>query len=60
MRFFYYDLISGLRRVKRELLHTLTTCEQKQCREILDKYKIGELDTSGIDFSQVIYFLFVL
>ncbi|XP_077293915.1 prominin-1-A-like [Arctopsyche grandis] len=47
------QLNDGLRRVKRELLHTLTTCEQKQCREILDKYKIGELDTSGIDFSQL-------
>ncbi|CAG5032407.1 unnamed protein product [Parnassius apollo] len=45
-------LNSGLRKVKALLLQTLNDCEQPKCRELKEKYKIGQLDTE-IQYSQM-------
>ncbi|KPJ03673.1 Prominin-like protein [Papilio xuthus] len=45
-------LNAGLRKVKALLLQTLNDCEQPKCRELKDKYKIGQLDTE-IQYSQM-------
>ncbi|XP_068631573.1 prominin-like protein isoform X2 [Battus philenor] len=45
-------LNAGLRKVKALLLQTLNDCEQPKCRELKEKYKIGQLDTE-IQYSQM-------
>lgn len=47
------QLSDGLRGVKRELLTQLSRCNTQECKNIQEKYKIGQLDTNGIDYNQV-------
>ncbi|XP_058457209.1 prominin-like protein isoform X3 [Malaya genurostris] len=47
------QLNDGLRGVKRELLASLTKCNTKDCVDIMEKYKIGRLDTNGIDYNSI-------
>uniref|UniRef100_A0A6B2E6D3 Putative conserved secreted protein n=1 Tax=Phlebotomus kandelakii TaxID=1109342 RepID=A0A6B2E6D3_9DIPT len=47
------QLNDGLRGVKRELLHSLTTCDAAPCRDVLSQYEIGTLDVNGIDYNQL-------
>ena len=55
------QLNDGLRMVKNSLLISLTNCSHvtKECGEILSNYKIGQLDSSGIDYNKVIFLLFI-
>ncbi|CAB3239034.1 unnamed protein product [Arctia plantaginis] len=46
------DLNSGLRKVKNQLLQTLSKCDQPKCLALHNKYKIGQLDTE-IQYSQM-------
>lgn len=43
----------GLRGVKRELLSSLTKCGTQECINVMEDYKIGRLDTNGIDYNSV-------
>lgn len=56
-QFSYVRIVSvdylGLRGVKRELLLSLTKCQKKVCRDVLEEYEIGTLDVNGIDYDQV-------
>ncbi|XP_068631575.1 prominin-like protein isoform X4 [Battus philenor] len=45
-------VLTCLRKVKALLLQTLNDCEQPKCRELKEKYKIGQLDTE-IQYSQM-------
>lgn len=46
-------LFPVLRIVKNDLLQALKNCEDPSCKEIESKYKIGELDSNGIDYDLV-------
>ncbi|XP_064071872.1 prominin-like protein isoform X4 [Vanessa tameamea] len=39
------ELNAGLRQVKSSLLRTLARCQERQCVQLQEKYKIGQLDT---------------
>ncbi|XP_052740345.1 prominin-like protein isoform X2 [Bicyclus anynana] len=39
------ELNTGLRQVKTQLLRTLARCQEPQCVQLQEKYKIGQLDT---------------
>lgn len=45
------QLNDGLRGVKRDLLSSLTKCGTPACTNVLEEYKIGRLDTNGIDYN---------
>lgn len=47
------QLNDGLRGVKRELLASLTKCGTQECINVMEDYKIGRLDTNGIDYNQL-------
>lgn len=53
LRFKASQLSDGLRGVKRELLTQLSRCNTPECKDIQAKYRIGQLDTNGIDYNQV-------
>lgn len=42
-----------LRNVKNELLQALKDCLDPSCKDIEAKYRIGELDSNGIDYDLV-------
>ncbi|KAL9701975.1 hypothetical protein quinque_005416 [Culex quinquefasciatus] len=47
------QLNDGLRGVKRELLASLTKCGTQECINVMEDYKIGRLDTNGIDYNSL-------
>ncbi|XP_038115804.1 prominin-like protein isoform X6 [Culex quinquefasciatus] len=47
------QLNDGLRGVKRELLASLTKCGTQECINVMEDYKIGRLDTNGIDYNSI-------
>ncbi|XP_053685563.1 prominin-like protein isoform X1 [Sabethes cyaneus] len=47
------QLNDGLRGVKRELLASLTKCGTQDCINVMEDYKIGRLDTNGIDYNSL-------
>ncbi|XP_055531338.1 prominin-like protein isoform X3 [Wyeomyia smithii] len=47
------QLNDGLRGVKRELLASLTKCGTQDCINVMEDYKIGRLDTNGIDYNSI-------
>lgn len=47
------QLNDGLRGVKRELLASLTRCGTQECINVMEDYKIGRLDTNGIDYNSL-------
>ncbi|XP_021695516.1 prominin-like protein isoform X2 [Aedes aegypti] len=47
------QLNDGLRGVKRELLSSLTKCGTQECINVMEDYKIGRLDTNGIDYNSL-------
>lgn len=47
------QLNDGLRGVKRELLASLTKCGTQECIKVMEDYKIGRLDTNGIDYNSL-------
>ncbi|XP_055619543.1 prominin-like protein isoform X3 [Toxorhynchites rutilus septentrionalis] len=47
------QLNDGLRGVKRELLASLTKCGTQECLNVMEDYKIGRLDTNGIDYNAI-------
>lgn len=48
-----FRFLTGLRGVKRELLASLTKCGTQECINVMEDYKIGRLDTNGIDYNSV-------
>lgn len=53
LRIMASQLSDGLRGVKRELLTQLSRCNTPECKDIQARYKIGQLDSNGIDYNQV-------
>ncbi|XP_055611924.1 prominin-like protein isoform X3 [Uranotaenia lowii] len=47
------QLNDGLRGVKRELLASLTKCGTQECIDVMENYRIGRLDTNGIDYNSI-------
>lgn len=53
LRVYASQLSDGLRGVKRDLLVMLTKCQTQECKDVLQNYEIGKLDTNGFDYNQL-------
>ncbi|XP_055915367.1 prominin-like protein isoform X2 [Eupeodes corollae] len=53
LRVYASQLSDGLRGVKRDLLVMLTKCQTQECKNVLENYEIGKLDTNGFDYNQL-------